>query len=273
MEGGDSLKLLERLISKEWLETLAVLALGTYLLCRTNLLHRFGIGPIGGVSTKENTSPINGAQKVEEAQAAKVEEVPGEKAELTFTEKMKSKSNKIVKAAEHGEKKQTIENCKKFLSSVEATHFECKIFIDKFEGIEGVENFQKVVENIGKQLKLPDENVEGIKLSALGESRKRDYLAFNCAMKDKGKVRLHTGGYQVIKQGEKIDIQIVLNYMDMSDIILKKLPEKSAENLENKWFNTSPSIEYQKPDEGEDWNSYFQYTAHKNILKELHDVD
>eukprot|EP00092_Neocalanus_flemingeri_P062152 GFUD01074927.1.p1 GENE.GFUD01074927.1~~GFUD01074927.1.p1 ORF type:complete len:205 (+),score=55.00 GFUD01074927.1:181-795(+) len=193
MAGGDLFQLLESLINKEWFRDVLVMLIVSLVfivlvlgLC-TNLLHRFGIAPIGGVSTKENISPINGAQKVEEAQAGRVEEVPGEKAELTFTEKMKSKSNKIVEAAEHGEKKQTIENCKKFLSSVEATHFECKIFIDKFEGIEGVENFEKVVENIGKQLKLPDENVEGIKLSALGDSRKRDYLAFECAMKDKGK--------------------------------------------------------------------------------------
>eukprot|EP00092_Neocalanus_flemingeri_P033007 GFUD01035899.1.p1 GENE.GFUD01035899.1~~GFUD01035899.1.p1 ORF type:complete len:255 (-),score=50.50 GFUD01035899.1:75-839(-) len=241
MEGGDSLQLLERLISKEWLETLAVLALGTYLLCRTNLLHRFGIDLLHRFF--------------------------GIDAKLTFTEKMKSKSNKIVKAAEHGEKKQTIENCKKILSSMEATHFKCKIFSNKFEGIEGVENFEKVVENIGKQLKLHAENVEGIKLSAVSDSGKMDYLDFECDMKDKGTVRLYTGGYQVIKQSEKIDFQIVLNYMDMSDIILKKLPEKSAENLEKNWFNRSRAVEYQKPDEGEDWNSYFQYTAHKNILK------
>eukprot|EP00092_Neocalanus_flemingeri_P050166 GFUD01057876.1.p1 GENE.GFUD01057876.1~~GFUD01057876.1.p1 ORF type:complete len:264 (-),score=61.67 GFUD01057876.1:70-861(-) len=253
MAGGDLFQLLESLISKEWFRDVLVMLIVSLVfvvlvlgLC-TNLLHRFGIDLLHRFF--------------------------GIDAKLTFTEKMKSKSNKIVEAAEHGEKKQTIENCKKILSSMEATHFKCKIFSNKFEGIEGVENFEKVVENIGKQLKLHAENVEGIKLSALGDSRKRDYLAFECAMKDKGKVRLHTGGYQVIKQSEKIDFQIVLNYMDMSDIILKKLPEKSAENLEKNWFNRSRAVEYQKPDEGEDWNSYFQYTAHKNILKELHDVD
>ena len=42
---------------------------------------------------------------------------------------------------------------------------------------------------MGAQLKLPKEDIEGIKLSAMGGSSKRDYLAFDCAMKDKGEVR------------------------------------------------------------------------------------
>ena len=43
--------------------------------------------------------------------------------------------------------------------------------------------------NIGAQLRLPKDDVEGIKLAAMGGSSKRDYLAFDCAMKDKGEVR------------------------------------------------------------------------------------
>ena len=46
--------------------------------------------------------------------------------------------------------------------------------------------------NIGAQLKLPKEDIEGIKLAAMGGSSKRDYLAFDCAMKDKGEVRYTT---------------------------------------------------------------------------------
>ena len=59
-------------------------------------------------------------------------------------------------------------------------------------------SFEKIVTNIGVQLKLPKEDIEGIKLSAMGGSSKRDYLAFDCAMKDKREVRLHTGGYSVL---------------------------------------------------------------------------
>ena len=44
--------------------------------------------------------------------------------------------------------------------------------------------------NIGVQLRLPKEDVEGIKLAAMGGSSKRDYLSFDCAMKEKGEVRL-----------------------------------------------------------------------------------
>jgi hypothetical protein len=52
-----------------------------------------------------------------------------------------------------------------------------------------VKSFEKIVTNIGAQLRLPKEDIEGIKLSAMGGSSKRDYLAFDCAMKDKGEVR------------------------------------------------------------------------------------
>ena len=52
-----------------------------------------------------------------------------------------------------------------------------------------MKSFDKIVTNIGAQLRLPKEDIEGIKLSAMGGSSKRDYLAFDCAMKDKGEVR------------------------------------------------------------------------------------
>ena len=42
------------------------------------------------------------------------------------------------------------------------------------------------MENIGSQLKLPKDDIEGIKLAASGSSSKRDYLSFECAMKDEG---------------------------------------------------------------------------------------
>ena len=57
------------------------------------------------------------------------------------------------------------------------------------QDIDGLKAFDKIVTNIGAQLKLPKEDIEGIKLSAMGGSSRRDYLAFDCAMKDKGEVR------------------------------------------------------------------------------------
>ena len=125
-----------------------------------------------------------------------------------LTQKMKQKSKKIVMDAEKGEAKMAIDKCKKFLSAVQSSNFQCKIFINSWEvyqfertqsrnvdictsiqDIDGKSNFDKIVSNIGLQLKLPKEDVEGIKLSAMGGSSKRDYLAFDCAMKDKGEVR------------------------------------------------------------------------------------
>ena len=59
-------------------------------------------------------------------------------------------------------------------------------FIPLFQEIEGVEQFGEIVDNIGKILKLPEENINGIKLAAGGKGAKRDTLAFECAMKDNG---------------------------------------------------------------------------------------
>jgi len=143
----------------------------------------------------------------------------------SLTQKMKVKSQKIVMDAEKGEAKLAIEKCKKFLSGVESSNFKCKIFINSWEDIDGLKSFDRIVSNIGIQLKLPKEDVEGIKLAAMGGSSKRDYLAFDCAMKDKGEVRLHTGGYSVLKkEDDKIDFQIVHHYIDMNELTLKKLP-------------------------------------------------
>ena len=122
-----------------------------------------------------------------------------------LTQKIKQKSKKIVMDAEKGEAKMAINKCKKFLSTVHSSNFQCKIFINSWEvnlliyrqivtqlidqDINGKANFDKIVSNIGAQLKLPKEDIEGIKLSAMGGSSKRDYLAFDCAMKEKGAVR------------------------------------------------------------------------------------
>jgi len=194
----------------------------------------------------------------------------------SLTQKIKMKSQKIVMDAEKGEAKLAIEKCKKFLSSVESSNFKCKIFINSWEDIDGTKAFDKIVCNIGAQLKLPKEDIEGIKLAAMGGSSKRDYLSFDCAMKDKGQVRLHTGGYSVLKkENEKMDFQIVHHYIDMNELTLKRLPVEASEAIETGWFRRQSveSIEYQQPEEGKDWNTYFQYEAHKNLLKELPEDD
>jgi len=191
----------------------------------------------------------------------------------SFEDKMRTKSKKIVEAAERGELKEAVDKCKKFLSTIQASTFECKCELNSWEEIEGVEQFGEIVDNIGKILKLPEENINGIKLAAGGKGAKRDTLAFECAMKDNGTVRLHTGGYQVEKhttdQGDRIDFQIALHYLDMKDITFNKLPEAAVQSIEKKWFQVSQDNETQPCREGQDWSSYFQYQAHKNILKEL----
>ena len=51
----------------------------------------------------------------------------------TLTQKIKQKSKKIVMDAEKGEAKMAIEKCKKFLTAVQSSNFQCKIFINSWE--------------------------------------------------------------------------------------------------------------------------------------------
>jgi len=189
----------------------------------------------------------------------------------TLTQKMKQKSKKIVMDAEKGEAKLAIDKCKKFLTAVQSSNFQCKIFINSWEDIDGKSNFDKIVTNVGAQLKLPKDDIEGIKLAGMGGSSKRDYLSFDCAMKEKGEVRLHTGGYSVMKKdSEKFDFQIVHHFIDLNELTLKKIPAEISEPEDSGWFRrSSQSLEMEQPEEGKDWNTYFQYEAHKNLLKEL----
>jgi len=236
------------------------------LALKTNILHRY----VGSIKTKENAGQKNETLTNDESTEGQIV-----KKEMNFEQKMKTKSVNIVEAAEKGELKEAVERCKKCLSNIKASTFECKCEINSWEEIEGIEQFGKIVDNIGKTLKLPENIINGIKLAASGKAASRNTLAFECALRDQGKVRLHTGGYQVSKkiteEGEKIDFQIALHYLDMSDITFNTLPDAAVQSIEKRWFQVTPTIETQKSTEVEDWNSYFQYKAHKNILQELNE--
>jgi len=164
----------------------AILALLVIQLgVRTNLLHRFVSTLLHTFVGTDLLAPKT--DKDDEVKGEETEVSPGINKELTFQKKMKLKSNKIVKEAESGELKETVERCKRFLSSIQASSFACKIFVNSWKNIEGVEKFGEIVENIGDILELPEKDIRGIKLSASGEESKRDYLAFECAMEDAGK--------------------------------------------------------------------------------------
>ena len=69
-----------------------------------------------------------------------------------------------------------------------------------------------------------------------------------------------------------INIDCLCNYI-INDALNSKV--EASEAIETGWFRRQSveSIEYQQPEEGKDWNTYFQYEAHKNLLKELPEDD
>ena len=92
------------------------------------------------------------------------------------------------------------------------------------------------------------------------------------------------------KDDDRYDFQIVHHFIDLNELTLKKIPvcfirncyksnylivpfnmkAEISEPEEQGWFRRpSQSIEMEQPEEGKDWNTYFQYEAHKNLLKEL----
>lgn len=235
-----------------------------YLVWRTGEDHKKRVKPRPGRGALTSISPPERAEEEEEGVLA----LP-DNDNVNFTKQMTAKSKKIVMDAEHGEAKSAIDRCKKFLNGVESSSFSCKIFINSWEDIEGVKNFERIVSNVGAQLRLPKEDIEGLKLCGTGGRSKRDYLAFECAMKEEGQVRLHTGGYSVCrKEGDLLDFQILHHSIDMAHVTLKQLPEDAERQLvSSNWFRGEGGG--QRPSEGRDWNVYFQYEAHKNLLKEL----
>ena len=55
-----------------------------------------------------------------------------------------------------------------------------------------------------------------------------------------------------------------------SYIISRKTESRESCEAEVGWFRgTSQGPALEHPEEGKDWNTYFQYEAHKNLLKEL----
>merc|ERR1711872_491491 len=102
------------------------------LALKTNILHRY----VGSLTLTNDEST--------EDQIVKKE--------MNFEQKMKTKSLKIVEAAEKGELKEAVERCKKILSNIKASTFECKCEINSWEEIDGIEQFGKIVDNIGKTL-------------------------------------------------------------------------------------------------------------------------
>merc|ERR1712215_338134 len=147
-----------------------------------------------------------------------------EEEQLSFAKRIKKKSAKIVEESKRGETKQKIAKCKKSLSCVGAGDFSFKLHFDTAKDIESVEKFHEIIENIGKQQKLPELKVEEMKLSAYSSSRVITSFNFECAMTEGGAVRLSMVSYETRRHGEHIDFRIALNYEDLSNITVTRLP-------------------------------------------------
>ena len=63
----------------------------------------------------------------------------------------------------------------------------------------------------------------------------------------------------------------------MSSLLQYSAQAQISEPQETGWFGRTESqaqcLEMDHPEEGKDWNTYFQYEAHKNLLKELPEDD
>ena len=97
-----------------------------FLALKTTILHS-----IVGILKPASRDPQQGQQVIRQE-----EETTGlvVKKELnSFEEKMRTKSKKIVEAAERGELKEAVDKCKKFLSTIQASTFECKCELNSWE--------------------------------------------------------------------------------------------------------------------------------------------
>jgi len=180
----------------------------------------------------------------------------------TFEEKAAEKTRRIIKEAK--KQNDTITRCQGELARVAQSG--CiveKGMIKKWKGIDSEEKFNEIVTNVGEMLGFPEESVTEIRLTAFSDSYDGRLLDFDAKLKDGGSIRLHTGSYQVRKTGEnknnKFDLEIAIGYIDMKEIVLRKIPELKDQVAT--WGA-----------KGGDWNMFLEYKAH-TVLANHYDSD
>lgn len=214
---------------------------------------------------------------LEDEQEKKREQDEQENKMTPFQKLQKQKSTSKVKDIEDTNMP-IIDKCMKLLGPMVAVGgFDSNTKASKMEGIIGVEAFEKKVENMGKQLDLHADLIEGIKLSA--NVRTETYQINDIkvgATNEKGSLLLYTGGYFIERkeEGDKLtfDFEIAVSVIKIDDIVFQKMPASAHEAVRVSWIPSlsSKAADYREGGSNpEDWQTYFQYKANKQLMNEI----
>jgi len=188
-----------------------------------------------------------------------------------FFDTAKEKSKQIVTSTEQ-ENNGSIGECKGILKRANAT-WDTRAEVSGWKDIEGQDKFGELVEQIGKVMKIPEDQVTLMKKSVDTSSGFRKTYEFGCSMNDEtgGNIRLHTGSYNVSKSTEdgrdSFNLDIALAYMELSNI--QMLPQ-AAQNTILQYGQqagcTSNNLDHLAT---ADWKAFIEYESHKQLLNEM----
>jgi len=180
----------------------------------------------------------------------------------------KKKSKEIIIETEK-EHKESMKECRTILKRVNVT-WDTKAEVSGWKDINGREKFEEIVNQVGKVMKLTEDQVTLIKQAADTSSGYRKTYEFGLKPnndEEGGNIKLHTGSYYVSKFGEKYNFDIALAYMELSNI--QMLPQNVKTMILN-CFSPRTGVENNMDQvENADWKAFIEYESHKQLLNEM----
>lgn len=209
-------------------------------------------------------------------------EVVQETALTPFLRDQKAKSRRKVFEIEEDKKNSAVvTKCKNMMGPVvRVGGFSTSTKVKKTEGIKGKESFDKIVDNVGKQLNLSEIHIAGIKEAANADRDQFKISDFKGGMVQNGSMILHTGSYFVERfesqdeTQDRFNFEIAMSVISITEIEFERLGEAAAAAtaaISRSWFksSTAPSLEYESKLSPRDWETYFEYTANKQLLADM----
>merc|ERR1711962_240964 len=148
--------------------------------------------------------------------------------------------------------------------------------VKKSQGIRDRKSFDRIVDNVGIQLNLNKDHIAGIKEAANADKDQFKIFDFKGGMTQNGEMILHTGSYLVERfdnedgSGDRFNFGIAMSVISITEIEFRRLGEAAAAAtaaIQGSWFkSSSPSLEIGDSLSPRDWETYFDYTANKNLL-------
>jgi hypothetical protein len=162
----------------------------------------------------------------------KIIEVEPDTALTPFIREQRQKSKRKVAEVDNNKDNFAVVNKCKYIMGpiIRVGGFASSTKVKKTEGIKGKESFDRIVDNIGKQLDLTDIHIEGIKEAANADRDQFKIRDFKGGMSANGSMILHTGSYMVERtdtEGDetnaRFNFEIAMSVINITEIEFVRL--------------------------------------------------